>query len=208
MDNDTKLMIFLETLGDGVDIDVAKSVLEMHGWDLEAAIMTMTGAGDSSPARQSARPPVAPGDDEVRAPMAGGYHDTLVAPPNPVEEAAFERQRQEEERERKRQADAQKAVEDERRNQSNEQQAGLDRKTTEEEVQLRRNQKRSDELAEKRLKADPVKWQAELDRRQAEADAAAERQQNDEERQRREAAKAEAEAKKTSGRGRLAGQAP
>lgn len=199
MDNDTKLVMFLEMSG-ASDVDFAKSMLEAHGWDLDAAILTMT-SGDS-PAQPAARRP-ADGDGEIRSPMATGYTDTLIAPIDPAEVAARERRRREEEAQRQRQAEADRAAAEFRRRRSNEDTAVEQRKRAEEEAQKRRQQKRKEEMDERRLQADPEKWKVEQERRQQEVEAAAQRQQDEQERQRREAAKAEAQAKLVEEEGNL-----
>jgi hypothetical protein len=189
MDNDAKLLMFLEALGDGVDIDVAQSVLEAHNWDLQLAISMMTGA---EPAPTQAQPAES---DGVRSPMRTGYTDTLMAPTNPQELAALERAREEAERQRKVVEAEEKKLEEEQRHKDNVAQAEAMRKKAEREAHERRQRKRQEELDALRLQADPEAMRAEQERKEAAAAAEMLRQQQEIERRQREEARIEAEAK-------------
>lgn len=98
MDRDQKLTMFMESLGEGVDVDFAQSVLIAHDWDLQAALITlhadMGGAGGVAPPRQDVLDP-----EGYRAPMRTGYTDTLMGldPPEERRRRAADRRRHEEE---------------------------------------------------------------------------------------------------------------
>lgn len=194
MDNDTKLVMLMETLGDGCDPEVARSVLEAMDWNLEAAIGALVGGAEQE--RAPARPP--PRDtqideDGVRAPMMTGYTDTLLA--NPAEQAALERQRREEERQREEAEAVERAAAEQRRKEANEDQAKEARIRAERDAHERRRRQRQAEVDRLRLEADPEAMRREEERREAEAEEARKRQRQEEERRQREEAKSEAEAK-------------
>lgn len=91
MDNDQKLCVLMDSLGDGTDVDFAREVLASHGWDLEAALNTMTAAGTDSGAPAPSRstlPAYAVDEDGYRAPMRTGYRDTLLGPDADLDWAA------------------------------------------------------------------------------------------------------------------------
>lgn len=92
MDNDQKLVAFLETLGDDADVEFARQLLEAHDWNMEAALETVVsgGAGGSQA--------VGPGPDYdndfvdeegYRAPIAA-YNDQLIGGPADPQQMAFE----------------------------------------------------------------------------------------------------------------------
>jgi len=64
MDQEEKLLSFLSAAGPEIDPDCARVLLEMHDWNLEAAL------------NEVLAPP--PPRDSVRAPMQTNYHDTLI----------------------------------------------------------------------------------------------------------------------------------
>eukprot|EP00443_Scrippsiella_acuminata_P120930 CAMPEP_0115652424 /NCGR_PEP_ID=MMETSP0272-20121206/42058_1 /TAXON_ID=71861 /ORGANISM="Scrippsiella trochoidea, Strain CCMP3099" /LENGTH=197 /DNA_ID=CAMNT_0003090221 /DNA_START=1 /DNA_END=591 /DNA_ORIENTATION=+ len=88
MDRDQKLTIFLDSLGQDADLDFARGMLEAHDWDLEAALLTVTGAGGGGGGAGAAgrlddpAAPLVPDVDEegYRAPMRTGYTDQLIGP--------------------------------------------------------------------------------------------------------------------------------
>lgn len=88
MDKDTKLIMFIDSLGEDADIDFARQMLESHDWDLEAALLAVTGGdagsmggpGTSMPPESPTRPPGYVDADGYRAPMRTGYRDTLIGP--------------------------------------------------------------------------------------------------------------------------------
>ena len=91
-DQDQKLIVFLDSLGQDADVDFARGVLEAHDWDVEAALLTVTGAGEAPSAPSAALDGL---DEEgYRAPMRTGYHDTLLGPtPEDFARAAADAQR-------------------------------------------------------------------------------------------------------------------
>jgi len=66
MDEEEKLQSFLGAAGPDVDPDVARMLLEMHNWNLEAAL------------NEVLAPPPQPHRDSVRSPMRTNFHDTLL----------------------------------------------------------------------------------------------------------------------------------
>ncbi|CAE7026781.1 UBXN6 [Symbiodinium sp. CCMP2592] len=73
MDKDQKLITFLDSLGPDADVDFAQQLLEAHSWDLQAALETVTGRGQTA---VSAEVPLR--TDEARPPMRTGYVDRLI----------------------------------------------------------------------------------------------------------------------------------
>ncbi|CAE8615554.1 unnamed protein product [Polarella glacialis] len=144
MDNDQKLSMLLEAVGDSVAADFAQSVLVMHNWDLEAAmneILSGGGPPDSSSMH----------DDDVRAPMATGYTDTLMAPMNPAEEL---RRKKEREAARAVEAEAARLAAEKAHVQDLERQVEQQRREAERAALERRQQKRKAEEAERRRLAE------------------------------------------------------
>lgn len=120
MDNDQQLSMFLESLGDGVDVESAQSILAAHDWDLQAALNTVLGdvsGGASNRPRQEVLDP-----EGYRAPMRTGYTDTLMGPSNPAEErrmqAEAEAERRRREEEQRAQAEAQRLAAEHARHES------------------------------------------------------------------------------------------
>jgi len=193
MDNDSKLCRFMEALGPGVDVEVARSILEVSNWDLDAAMMQMSamgmgGGGSASGTSPSEMP------SEVRAPMATGYSDTLMAPLDPREEATLRREREARQAEQKRIEEERQATAEKRRREEVERQCTSSRMTAEQEAQERRRKQKSEQLALKRLQADPEAMKAHLEKQKAAEEEAARKQQVEEQRKQREAEMAEAEA--------------
>ena len=81
MDQDQKLIIFLDSLGPDADIDFAKQILQAHEWDLQAALETVTG-GVAAPSAE------AMANEEVRAPIRTGYVDRLIDTSHEEDQAA------------------------------------------------------------------------------------------------------------------------
>eukprot|EP00927_Polykrikos_kofoidii_P065081 TRINITY_DN60880_c0_g1_i1.p1 TRINITY_DN60880_c0_g1~~TRINITY_DN60880_c0_g1_i1.p1 ORF type:complete len:822 (+),score=150.21 TRINITY_DN60880_c0_g1_i1:77-2542(+) len=86
MEQDEKLVVFLETLGEDADVDFARQMLVAHGWDLEAAVETVTGGGGVAPSANAGTADIgrqvgAPehiDEDGYRAPMRTGFTDQLI----------------------------------------------------------------------------------------------------------------------------------
>lgn len=181
MDNDTKLMMFVETMGGDVDIEVARDVLSAHNWNLEEALAMMTGSSGGP-----SQPDAFPGGDDVRPAMRTGYTDTLMAPINPAEEAALAREREAAERIRKQQ-------EEEQRQKTMLEQAELMRKNAEKEAYERRLRKQREEVERQRAQADP---EAAKRKREEEAHAEIQKQEQERERKEREERRLEEEARR------------
>ncbi|CAE7303473.1 unnamed protein product [Symbiodinium sp. CCMP2592] len=82
MDKDQKLIAFLDCLGPDADVDSAQQLLESHSWDLQAALETVTGRGQTA---VSAEVPLQ--TDEARPPMRTGFVDRLIHSPEEDDEA-------------------------------------------------------------------------------------------------------------------------
>mmetsp|Transcript_26005 Transcript_26005/g.60101 ORF Transcript_26005/g.60101 Transcript_26005/m.60101 type:complete len:381 (+) Transcript_26005:91-1233(+) len=139
MDREDQISLFLNALGGGTDREFATSVLEAHGWDLQAAMQAVL--GDAPPSTTTApppggndfAPPVEHGDnggslDAIRAPMRTGYTDVLMGgPTSRAEELRQQREAEERkkaaEEERRRNLEAQKKAAEQAEMRRNEQQA-------------------------------------------------------------------------------------
>lgn len=198
MDNDQKLIVFMETMGGTVDVEVARSLLEINDWNLEAALNTVMGGG-SAPAA----PAPAPVLDEFgyRAPMRTGYTDTLMGPTNPAQERELAEQRRQEELLRQQQEEERRKAAELAAQKQREEQVRQMRERAERQAAERQSQQISQQVARQRLEADPEAMRREQEQKQREEEQAkkkaeeeALRQQQEELRKKREAEKAEQDA--------------
>lgn len=89
MDQGEKLAVFIDSLGADTDAEFARQMLEAHNWDIEAALLTVTGgeqlggpggAGGRRGPAHVGQPLADEYDDEgYRAPIRS-YHDQLIGP--------------------------------------------------------------------------------------------------------------------------------
>mmetsp|Transcript_33806 Transcript_33806/g.63103 ORF Transcript_33806/g.63103 Transcript_33806/m.63103 type:complete len:353 (-) Transcript_33806:114-1172(-) len=199
MDNDTKLIMFLETMGNTIDVEVARSLLEVNDWNLEAALNMAMTTGTDLPSRPA--PPRPVDADGYRAPMRTGYHDTLMGPANPaLERELAEQRRQEEELARLQEEERRKAAELAAQQQREEQVRKM-RQEMERRMHEMRSQEMSAHVAQQRLDADPeakrqLQEQKEREEREAakKAEEEAMRKEQEELRKKKEAEKAAEEA--------------
>jgi len=89
MDRDQKLIMFVDSLGEGADVDFARQILEAHEWDVEAALDTVTAGGAAATPGLPTAPQHAVDADGYRAPMATGYTDRLLGPDPEEEQMAW-----------------------------------------------------------------------------------------------------------------------
>eukprot|EP00928_Gymnodinium_smaydae_P066520 TRINITY_DN49514_c0_g1_i1.p1 TRINITY_DN49514_c0_g1~~TRINITY_DN49514_c0_g1_i1.p1 ORF type:complete len:770 (+),score=183.43 TRINITY_DN49514_c0_g1_i1:130-2439(+) len=82
LDRDQALTVFVDSLGEGADVDFARQVLEAHDWDLQAALEVVVGGGGPTGAAAPTHGAYPPDFDEegYRAPMRTGYTDNLLGP--------------------------------------------------------------------------------------------------------------------------------
>lgn len=145
-DRAAKLTLFRESLGGGVDEEVAAQLLEAHGWDLQNALNTMLGGGDVPAA------PTYPAGEfgalEPRSPMRTGYTDTLMAPMTFQEEQQSEAERREREREEAQRVEERRIAQELAHRQELERQAAEQRREAERQaLERRRRQQDAEEEA-------------------------------------------------------------
>mmetsp|Transcript_103850 Transcript_103850/g.289304 ORF Transcript_103850/g.289304 Transcript_103850/m.289304 type:complete len:545 (+) Transcript_103850:39-1673(+) len=153
MDREQKVAIFRESLGGGVDVDSAQSILAAYDWDLQAALNTVLGdGGDAVPRPQ---PTEALDAEGYRSPLRTGYTDTLMAPITPAEERRLQLERE---------------AEEQRREQERLAQAEAQRLAAEH----ARHEAQARQVEQQRLEAERLAWERRRQRQAAQAAAAAE----------------------------------
>lgn len=162
-DKAEKLTLFRSMLGGGVDEEVARQLLEAHGWDVQAACNTMFDGGGIPPQNLPQSEP----DRRERAPMRTGYTDNLMAPQTFADRQREEAERQERERENARLAEERRIVQEKAHRQDLERNA-LEQRREAERMALERRRQQQQEADEQRRRKREQEAQEQASRRKQE----------------------------------------